>query len=75
LPQYAANLDWLELHAGVVSAAVVGWFVAANFASVAYYWTFYLILALAAAVRDVSVRTALASQAAGDARKERRAAS
>jgi O-antigen ligase len=52
------DLDWLEFHAGIIIAAVTGWFVAANFASVAYYWTFYLMLGLAAAIRDTSVAAA-----------------
>jgi O-antigen ligase len=53
-----ADLDWLDFHAGIILAAVFGWFVAANFASVAYYWTFYLMLGLAAAIREVSVQAA-----------------
>ena len=44
--------EFLELHAAAMSAAVVGWFVCALFASVAYYWTFYYVLALAAAPRE-----------------------
>ena len=33
-------------------AGLVGWFVCALFASVAYHWTFYYLLALAVAPRD-----------------------
>jgi putative inorganic carbon (hco3(-)) transporter len=57
------DLDWLELHAGIIIAASIGWFVAANFASVAYYWTFYLMLGLAGAIRDVSLQVAREHQA------------
>lgn len=64
------ELDWLELHAAVIIAAVVGWFVSANFASVAYYWTFYLMLGLAGAFRDVAIR----ATAGSEARSARRAA-
>jgi O-antigen ligase len=49
------QLDWFELHGGIVIAGIVGWFVSANFASVAYYWTFYLMLGLAGALRDVTL--------------------
>lgn len=65
-PVSHADLDWLDFHAGIIVAAVVGWFVSANFASVAYYWTFYLMLALAAAIRDVSVQAARAHRGAGE---------
>ena len=44
--------EMLGLYAAGVSAALVGWFVCALFASVAYHWTFYYLLALAAAPRD-----------------------
>lgn len=57
------DLDWFELHAGIVIAASIGWFVAANFASVAYYWTFYLLLGLCGAFRDVSRQVARTHQA------------
>jgi hypothetical protein len=36
-----------------MSAALVGWFVCALFASVAYNWTFYYLLALAIAPREI----------------------
>jgi O-antigen ligase len=39
-------------HAEVLSAALAGWFVCALFASVAYHWTFYYLLALAVVPRD-----------------------
>jgi O-antigen ligase len=45
----------LEAHAGALSAALAGWFVCALFASVAYNWTFYYLLALAAAPREILI--------------------
>jgi O-antigen ligase len=50
-PRLAA---WVELNAAMTLAALTGWFVAAMFASVAYYWTLYLLLGVAASIRDVS---------------------
>ena len=44
--------DLLSTHAEVLSAALAGWFVCALFASVAYHWTFYYLLALAVVPRD-----------------------
>jgi O-antigen ligase len=38
--------------AGAMAAALAGWFVCALFASVAYSWTFYYLLGLAAAPRE-----------------------
>ena len=46
----------LELYASAMMASLTGWFVAALFASVAYYWTFYIVLGLAVALRDVTMR-------------------
>jgi O-antigen ligase len=40
---------FLDAHAGAMMSAVVGWLVCAMFASVAYSWTFYYLLALVAA--------------------------
>jgi O-antigen ligase len=45
--------SYLDAHAGAMTAAVIGWFVCALFASVAYSWTFYYLLALAVAPRDI----------------------
>lgn len=42
----------IEAHALALSAALVGWFVCALFASVAYHWTFYYLMALAVTPRD-----------------------
>jgi O-antigen ligase len=39
----------LDAHSAAMAASLVGWFVCAFFASVAYNWTFYYLLALAAA--------------------------
>ena len=36
-----------------MSAALAGWFVCALFSSVAYNWTFYYLLALAIAPREI----------------------
>jgi hypothetical protein len=41
-----------------MTASLTGWFAAAMFASVAYYWTFYIVLALAVALRDITIRQA-----------------
>jgi O-antigen ligase len=49
-----ARNEPLELYATAMAASLTGWFVAAMFASVAYYWTFYVVLGLAGALRDVS---------------------
>jgi O-antigen ligase len=47
--------EMLSMHAAALSASVVGWFACALFASVAYHWTFYYLLALAAAPREYLV--------------------
>jgi O-antigen ligase len=44
--------ELLTTHAEVLSAALAGWFVCALFASVAYHWTFYYLLALAIVPRE-----------------------
>jgi O-antigen ligase len=43
----------LDAHAVAIAAAFTGWCVCAFFASVAYNWTFYYLLALAATPRDI----------------------
>lgn len=43
----------LHEHAVALSAAIIGWFVCALFASVAYSWTFYYLLALIVAAREM----------------------
>ncbi len=52
----------LELYAAAIVASLTGWFIAAMFASVAYYWTLYLVLALAITLRDIALRELGAGQ-------------
>ena len=49
----AHEAAFLELHGAAMTAAVAGWFFSALFASVAYHWTFYYLLALAIAPREI----------------------
>jgi O-antigen ligase len=49
-PKEAAFLD---AYRATMTAAVAGWFFSALFASVAYNWTFYYLLALAIAPREI----------------------
>ena len=51
-----ARFDRLHLYASAVLASLAGWLVAAMFASVAYYWTLYLVLGLAITLRDITRR-------------------
>ena len=44
---------YLDTHGAAITAAVAGWFCCALFASVAYHWTFYYLLALAIAPREI----------------------
>ena len=44
---------FLQTHGAAMVACMVGWLVCAMFASVAMNWTFYYLLALAAAGRDI----------------------
>src|SRR3954451_5296408 len=44
--------EWLRSHTSAMTAALGGWFFCALFASVAYNWTFYYLLALAIAPRE-----------------------
>ena len=46
----AELLDW---HSAAMAASLAGWLVCAFFASGAYTWTFYYLLALAAAPREI----------------------
>ena len=48
----------LELFGAALVAGLTGWVAAAMFASVAYYWTFYLVLGLAVTFCDIAVRDA-----------------
>ena len=45
----------LSEHTLGLTAGLVGWFVCALFASVAYNWTFYYVLALLAAARELTL--------------------
>ena len=47
------DAEFFEAYTAALSAAVAGWFLAALFASVAYHWTFYYLLALALAPREI----------------------
>jgi putative inorganic carbon (HCO3(-)) transporter len=49
----AAEAEFLRTHAAAVIAGLAGWFVCAMFASVAFNWTFYYLLALAIAPREI----------------------
>lgn len=53
-----------DAHAAAMAASLVGWFVCSMFSSVAYGWTFYYLLALAATPRDILRGSALAAQRA-----------
>ena len=48
----AEERAWLTWYTTATTAALAGWFVCALFASVAYNWTFYYLLALAIAPRE-----------------------
>ena len=48
-----AEAKYLDAHGAAITAAVAGWFFSALFASVAYNWTFYYLLALAIAPREI----------------------
>jgi hypothetical protein len=58
----------------MLSAAMTGWFVSAMFASVAYYWTLYLLLSLTGSIRDVSERLAVGATVGHTAKRSPRAA-
>jgi O-antigen ligase len=45
---------WMRIHSVAMSASFVGWFVCAQFASVAYYWTFYYLFAMIVAARELT---------------------
>ncbi|HEX5473888.1 MAG TPA: O-antigen ligase family protein [Vicinamibacterales bacterium] len=47
------ELSLLDAHSAAMAASIAGWIVCALFASVAYNWTFYYVLALAATSRDI----------------------
>ena len=45
--------QFLETHASAMVACMMGWFVCAQFASVAFNWTFYYLLGLSVCAREV----------------------
>jgi O-antigen ligase len=45
-----------QLYSAALLASLSGWLLAAIFGSVAYYWTLYIVLALAVTHRDISAR-------------------
>ena len=47
--------QWFLGHSAAMTAALAGWFFCALFASVAYNWTFYYLLALATAPRELLI--------------------
>jgi hypothetical protein len=49
----SADVIWLRAHTAAMAAALAGWFFCALFSSVAYNWTFYYLLALAIAPREI----------------------
>ena len=49
----AEETEWFHSHGAAMAAALAGWFFCALFASVAYNWTFYYLLALATAPREL----------------------
>jgi O-antigen ligase len=48
-----AEAAYLDAHGAAITAAIAGWFFSAMFASVAYNWTFYYLMALAIAPREI----------------------
>jgi O-antigen ligase len=58
----------LYSHTVAMTAGLIGWFVCAMFASVAYNWTFYYLLALIVAARELT-RDRLAAGKAIEARR------
>ncbi len=48
--------SWITWYTAATTAALIGWLACALFASVAYNWTFYYLLALAIAPREVLLR-------------------
>ncbi len=59
----------LDAHSAAMAASLTGWLVCAFFASVAYNWTFYYLLALAAAPREILRSSIVASFSAARVRR------
>jgi O-antigen ligase len=53
IPFQRSDQETLELFVGAVGIGLAGWFVCAQFASIAYNWTFYYILALTIVPREI----------------------
>jgi hypothetical protein len=53
----------LVSHTAGLTAGLVGWFVCSFFASVAYNWTFYYVLALIVAARELTLDRVIAARA------------
>jgi O-antigen ligase len=53
IPFQRSERETLELFVGAVGIGLAGWFVCAQFASIAYNWTFYYILALTIVPREI----------------------
>ena len=66
-----ADAEFLDAHSAAMAASLAGWFVCAFFASVAYNWTFYYLLALAAAPREILRARGLAAAALASAGRMR----
>jgi putative inorganic carbon (hco3(-)) transporter len=62
-PLPPAEHEMLTMHAAALTASLAGWLVCALFASVAYHWMFYYLLALAAAPRDYLTARLIAGRA------------
>ncbi len=56
--------EWMRMHSVAMAACLVGWFVCAQFGSVAYYWTFYYVFALIVAGRELTKDRIIAAHAA-----------
>jgi O-antigen ligase len=56
----------LEMNARGMLAGLIGWFVCAFFASVAFNWTFYYVCALAVAGREITMNRRMAAAATKD---------
>jgi O-antigen ligase len=56
-------------HTVAMTAGLVGWFVCSLFASVAYNWTFYYVLALIVATRELTQNCLVAAHALREPRK------
>jgi O-antigen ligase len=53
IPFQRSERNTIELLVGAVGIGLAGWFVCAQFASIAYNWTFYYILALTIVPREI----------------------